>query len=430
MQLLWGSINDDELKKFGILAVAFFLIVGAYWSLAVIKDAFLDTLIGLEMQPIAKLLSPFVVGLGVLAYGWLSDRFDKAPLFWVILVPYAAIMGLIGFLYTLVDLQAIGLLGVAIGWSSFFFIDFFGSVVLATLFWSFVASVTKTNAAKYGYPIIFLAGQIGNFLGATVIKAVAVKLGFSGLFYLVGAVILLIPVVIRYLISSTPTELMMSEGLPEVKKAPTSIWEGMRLIGSHWYLMGVVVVATVYEIIGVILDFQFKMVARQTYHAEYLTAFIAKFAQVNSLIALIFALFGTSFFLRTFGVKGCLFGFPVLAFFALTGVWFSPQLYSFFFAMVVIKGFSYVLNNPVKEMLYIPTTKDVKFKAKGLIDGFGGRASKAAGSIVTAVYRYDLIQLLTVGSAVSIGIVGVWVMVAFLLGNAYNELQEKHGIIG
>lgn len=427
---LWGEISDEELKKFGVLAVSFFLIIGAYWSLRVIKDAFFDTLIGLHNQPIAKILSPIMVALGVMLYAKLSDLFDKARLFWAVLVPYAAVLALVGYGYSLIDITAVGTFGKTLGWFSYFFIEFFGSVVVAALFWSFVASITKTDSAKRGYPVIFLAGQVGNFLGATAIEAFAVSVGFTNLFYAIAIAILIIPLVISYLVKTTPEELMVSDSGKDGAKPQTSVWEGIRLIGSHGYLMGVAVVATAYEIVGTILDFQFKMLAKQVYLKEELAAFIAKFAQMNSLIAIAFALLGTSFFLRKFGVRFCLFGFPTLALGALIGIWFYPQLYAFFFAVIIIKAFSYVLNNPVKEMLYIPTTKDVKFKAKGVIDGFGGRASKAIGSAVTAAYRTDLTQLLTVGSLISMGIVGAWVIVAYFLGNAYEKLQERKGIIG
>ncbi len=41
--------------------------------------------------------------------------------------------------------------------------------------------------------------------------------------------------------------------------------------------------------------------------------------------------------------------------------------------MMCLKALSYSLNNPCKEMLYNPTSTDVKFKAKSWIDIFGQR---------------------------------------------------------
>jgi AAA family ATP:ADP antiporter len=41
--------------------------------------------------------------------------------------------------------------------------------------------------------------------------------------------------------------------------------------------------------------------------------------------------------------------------------------------MMVIKGMSYALNNPTKEILYQMTSINIKFKCKSWIDTFGQR---------------------------------------------------------
>lgn len=52
--------------------------------------------------------------------------------------------------------------------------------------------------------------------------------------------------------------------------------------------------------------------------------------------------------------------------------------------MMFLKALSYSLNNPCKEMLYNPTSTDVKFKAKSWIDIFGQRGTYCVGC--SAVY--------------------------------------------
>jgi AAA family ATP:ADP antiporter len=44
------------------------------------------------------------------------------------------------------------------------------------------------------------------------------------------------------------------------------------------------------------------------------------------------------------------------------------------------------LSSTLGAILYIPTTKDVKFKAKSWIDMFGGRAAKSVGSMINAQF--------------------------------------------
>jgi AAA family ATP:ADP antiporter len=80
-----------------------------------------------------------------------------------------------------------------------------------------------------------------------------------------------------------------------------------------------------------------------------------------------------------------------------------------FGVMMVIKGMSYALNNPTKEILYQATSTSIKFKCKSWIDTFGQRSSKAAGSIITNQFASSMIDLVNYGSGLGI------VMSAFLI---------------
>ncbi len=76
-----------------------------------------------------------------------------------------------------------------------------------------------------------------------------------------------------------------------------------------------------------------------------------------------------------------------------------------------MKGMSYALNNPTKEILYQMTSTTIKFKCKSWIDTFGQRSAKATGSLVTNAFASSVADLVTYGSLV--GIVGsgllIWV---------------------
>jgi ATP:ADP antiporter, AAA family len=78
--------------------------------------------------------------------------------------------------------------------------------------------------------------------------------------------------------------------------------------------------------------------------------------------------------------------------------------------------------------MYIPTSKDIKFKAKSWIDMVGNRSAKALGSGVNAFFT-NLSQLVFYGSIFSLGIVGIWISVAFYVGKTHKELLEKDHII-
>ena len=148
-------------------------------------------------------------------------------------------------------------------------------------------------------------------------------------------------------------------------------------------------------------------------------------------------LVGTSFFMQKFGLKFCLIAFPVTVgvvvlsnFLAgMAGIGNYALMWILLGATMIIKGLNYALNKPTSEVMYIPTSKDVKFKSKGWIDVFGNRSTKGMGSVVSKSFGYSFPILLLYGTIISFGILGVWLVVARFVGNKFEDLQKKNEIV-
>ena len=74
-------------------------------------------------------------------------------------------------------------------------------------------------------------------------------------------------------------------------------------------------------------------------------------------------------------------------------------------------------------MLYMATTDSIKFKAKSWIDVFGGRASKAVGSLVTNTFKKPVENLMFYGSMVSFFIAAALLLIAAMLGSTFEKLS-------
>ena len=57
VRAMYGDVSSDEIKKFGLLALTFFFIIGAYWLLRPLKDSIFFGTVGGGYQPIAKQFS-------------------------------------------------------------------------------------------------------------------------------------------------------------------------------------------------------------------------------------------------------------------------------------------------------------------------------------------------------------------------------------
>ena len=167
------DIQKEEFKKFSILAATFSLVIGTYWLLRLLKNtifikiAFPEELgwvahQGRLFQPLAKFWSPFVVLAVVLIYSKLVDLFKKHQLFYIICSFYGFIFFNLSMVLLVKDLFGAAYIGKwalgLAGWVSYFAIESFGSL-LPALFWSFTISITETDSAKRGFPLIVAFAQ-------------------------------------------------------------------------------------------------------------------------------------------------------------------------------------------------------------------------------------------------------------------------------
>ena len=98
--------------------------------------------------------------------------------------------------------------------------------------------------------------------------------------------------------------------------------------------------------------------------------------------------------------------------------------------MMLLKGFSYALNNPTKEILYQPTSAAVRYKAKSWIDIFGARGSKALGSLVTNAFSHSSAALVANGSLVGMAVASFLIWNARFMGKKFEEYTESGYIVG
>jgi ATP:ADP antiporter, AAA family len=447
LRALWGDFSNEEIKKFGLLAAILFLIIGCYWMLRTMKDATFDLLVGYEWQPFAKLVSVCVVGFAVVLYSKLVDLMKEHLLFYVICIFYGVSTLVIAYFLSnpnvLVQSNSFWgemfswIPGKTLGWIVYVFIESFGSILL-TLFWAFVANYTTAESAKRGYGMIISCAQLGTVAGPWFVIQYSSTMGLPILFYFGGVLIFIIPTLVTLYTTMIPTE----KNIELNEKSKTGFLEGLRLLVSHKYLMGLFIVATSYEVIATIIDFQMGICIKNAYpsHLDGGAAF-AWFKAWNGmavgLLSFTFALLGTSFFMRKFGLKFCLVSFPVtiglivIMIFSYSAYGFNQYqlMWGFFVALLIIKSLNYSLNNPSKEVMYIPTSKDVKFKTKGWIDAFGNRTTKGIGSIITGMSGGCLPTLLLTGSVISVGIVIFWVFIASFVGTTFESLQKNKKII-
>jgi len=462
VQFFWPSINKEEARKFGLLAVGLLCLFGSYWMLRILKDTIFFTIAfpealgwmknqGAKFQPLAKMYSLVAVFISIIVYTRLVDLFKKHQLFYIIGTFYITIFGSISAVLLANEMNFLGsgeltkTVLATTGWVSYLSIESFGSIMIP-LFWSFVVSITKTESAKVGFPIIVAGAQIGSIAGSA-LNIVSDRFGGQSGLLLIGCALILGNIfLINYFMKTTPSSLLEGNKVAEqhdAKHAKEGFFEsmisGIRLLFTRPYLFGVLLCSTLYEVIVTIVDYQMKALASGSgLSSSEFSTFLGYFGVGVNGLAFLMALLGTSYFMKQFGLRFCLLLYPIGLGIALAGLYgfylTNPNAQQLLWAisLVVIfgKGLSYAVNNPAKEMMYIPTSKDAKFKAKGWIDMFGGRTAKAGGSVITDRLKHSAEELMAQGTMISLAIIGLlWIPAALYVGNKNEQLIKENEII-
>lgn len=403
---------QDERRKIAPLAVSFGCALGCYWMLRGMKNAIFLELVGREYLPHAKLVSISALVLLLFGYSWAVDRLGKRRLLFIV---YAVYAGLFAFLtWALAHRDE-----AALGWGFYLAVETFGSLGISHL-WSLAISATPDpELARRRFPMLVVGGELGSTSCNALTFLLAPRVGLTPLLCIAVALLCLAPLSARGWLARNHVEDSVRRDGDRAGMA-----EGLRLIFARPYLLGILTVVMGYEFVGTFLDFQMNSTVGSTLHglAEK-TRFLALYGFLANSVSLVFAYTGTGGLVRRFGVRRCLVWYPLLLA-VLVGVaagW--PALATLIVCMVVLKGVAYGFNKPCLEMLYVPTSESIQFKAKSWIDTAGSRGGKALGSLMNM--SLPAASLLGAGAGVCFALIAGWVGVANLLGRRHAELVDR-----
>lgn len=460
IQYFFPELSDTEVRKYGLLSLVFFFIIGSYWLLRLLKNTVLFKIAfpvelgwpdgyGRLMQPLAKFWSPFVIITLMLIYSKLVDTVKKHQLFYIICSFYALIFAGIGICLGLKCLYGAEYVGktvlAATGWLTYFSAESFGSLTTA-LFWSFTTSISTTEEAKKAFPFVIAGAQIGSIFGSSLPFFTQYFGGVWSFFLLAAFFLVLLIMTMSYFIKTTPKEQLV--GNVEAEKTSNqkegffeSFTSGLTLLFTRPYLFGVLIVSTFYEVAGTLIDYQMQSLAdlSSCFSGEVgFAKFQAIYGILVNTLAFLMALLGTRKLIKALPLRICLLIYPISFFATIMSLfmyyhfWNPPMcnmLWATLISMMFIKGLSYSVNNPTKEMMYIPTSKDAKFKTKGWIDTFGNRMSKLGGARVSNMFKDNLNHLMVYGTAISLGVIGVWFAAAVYVGFKNTQLRKEGKIV-
>lgn len=450
----FGDFDREELKKFLRMGLIFTLIVGVYWTLRPLKDAVFIQLVNKLCLPYAKTLSLILLVPLVGFYTRLLERFSRNRMLVLMPAVYGILVLAFGAALSVaqappdVIAQQSFVPYVAtktLGFVFYVFVESWGSLMLAGLFWAFATDTTDPTSARRGFPLVYALGQIGGIVLPYEVGTLPYRLGLAtdalSLFILGGLILLIIPCV-HYFFRATPQNFVESYQAKNIvakeKEKEPGFFEGLKLLMQHKYLLGIFAAISIFEIVVTIFDFNFKVAAGTVYSGVALSRYLSLYSSSVNSVVLVCLLLGISNITRFLGVSVALAIVPIIIGCALFGFLSVNSLSFLFFVMVGSKAINYALNGPTLKQLYIPTTHDVRFKAQAWIETFGSRASKEIGSVFnmalaplqatfgTALGRSYYLLL---SGCLGFPLLAVWFLAACYVGGAFRKAVREKSVV-
>lgn len=448
------NINPEEKTKIFYLAASFFLIIGAYTIGKELKDAVFTAIVGLEYQPIAKILSMIMLVPAIFFYSRLVDLLKRHQLLYFYSLAYG-VLGLI-FSYYLGH-PSIGLINTdsspyrVFGWLFYFFIEGFSPFVVG-IFWAFMNSISSPQSVQNTYPLVIVGSKLGGmttsllawfYLSHHLPITYDVK---NHQILLAGASLLLlvVPWIIFKMVTEVPKQnlhgyeaayqeakLRIKEGRQE-ESIGASMISGLWLLLRYPYVLGIFAVGFFYELINQVFNFERLVFGQQNATSiSEMSIFLLKQAFIVHFIGFVVVLLGTRPVLRALGERWSLVLVPTVAGCAVLYYVFSPTEFAAITAFVIIRSVNYAFATPLRESLYIPTIKEVQFKSKSWIDGFGAKFAKTSASTFNYAARgLSGVARLSAQSVFFSITIALWVVVAYALGKRFEYAVEHEEVIG
>jgi AAA family ATP:ADP antiporter len=142
------------------------------------------------------------------------------------------------------------------------------------------------------------------------------------------------------------------------------------------------------------------------------------------VVGLLVQLFVVSRILKYFGVKVAVMVLPLIALTGYTILAFAPILALVRAVKIAENATDYSIQNTVRNVLFLPTSRDEKYKAKQAIDSFFWRA----GDVMSAALVFVGVTMLGLGTSgfarVNLVLAGIWLILAVAVGREYARKSK------
>lgn len=439
---IFTEVHAGEGVSALLLMLNIFLLLAAYYLLKTIREPLILSGSGGAGAEVKSYSAAATAGLLILIvplYSAIASRVSRVQL----------INGVtLFFIACLVTFFALSRAGVSVGVPFFIWVGIFNLMIIAQL-WAFANDVYTVEQGQRLFAIVGFGASLGAIAGSFATGQL-VKLWGPYPFMIAAAGLLAICILLTNLVNGreglggraaprTAGDRAADAGASAAKgKAEEGMSgrSGFALVFADRYLLLIAFLMLTVNLVNTTGEYILGKTVISLYSASHAASAIGSldekkvigefygnyFTIVNVLSALIQA-FVVSRVMKRFGVRGALLVLPVVALLGYASMAFIPLLWLIRDVKMAENSLDYSLQNTSRNALYLPTSREAKYKAKQANDTFFVRfGDMMSGGIVFAGTTW-------LGFAprhfaiVNVALVVVWLMLAVAIGRRFHQLS-------
>jgi AAA family ATP:ADP antiporter len=384
---LFADVRAGEGISALLMALNVFLLLAGYYLLKIAREPLVIAGFGAKFEAyLAGAQAILLLGV-VPIYGWIGSRVNRLHL-----VAGANLF----FALNLVIFAAVGHAQVPVGnvfgavfyvWLGIF------NVFVISQFWAFANDIYTEGQGRRLFPMIGVGSALGAVAGARL--AGHGPRNYSPFeLMLLCAIALLISIGIVVAVNRRESG---REGAAPAREAeePLDREGGFQLLMRDRYLFWIAVLAVALNVVNSCGEYVIRQLvqnesilrygaadATKALRGNYITVFMSDYLTWYNAAALAMQLLVVSRLMRYAGVRACLFILPCISLAGYSAAAIAPLLGLVRVVKVAENSVDYSLQNTITQALFLPTSREAKYKAKAAVDTFCKRFGDMAGAVV------------------------------------------------
>lgn len=433
---LFTEVRRGEAGTLLLLTLDVFLILAAYYVIKPVReqlilDAGTKETSGAVLKSYSSFFQTLVLLVFVPAYARLASAVPRRTLINAVTLFFCAC--LIGF-FLLSSTNVPRLEVVFYIWVGIF------NVSVVAQFWSFANDLYTPEQGKRLFAVIAFGASAGAVLGPSIAGKLFDPLGAYPLL-LVACAMLIVSLLISNVVDTRERrhveERRQAKGgsstAPEGTRAPEEEPIGkdgaFKLVFGNRYLLLIALLILFLNWVNTTGEFILSSVvesasANHPDDPNFKGKFYASFFQIVNIVSMLVQLFLVSRIVRYLGMRIALLILPVIAFGGYLLVAFVPILPLIRWTKTAENATDYSLQNTLRGMLFLPTTREQKYKAKQAIDTFFARAGDALQAALVYVGTTYLAFQTQHFAIFNLVLVGIWLVLAWMVGREFVRRTE------